>query len=143
MDRSGMSATEKRKEEAELQRGESVSLCPRPLPRVGAQAQLHIAAAESMTTMLSGSRFRRRRSSFSSRRRRRTHNHPFGVSVSQPVSQSVRLQSIRTDCLAVGKERDSPRPPAVGRGVEGRASEEYLSHGTKGRRMMTPSRLGS
>ena len=59
----------------------------------------------------------------------------FCQSVSQSVSPSVRLQSIRTDCLAVGEERGDREGE--------RASEEYLSHGTKGRRMMTPSRLGS
>ena len=126
-----MSATEKRKEEAE---GERRKFVPSLLPRVGAQVQLHIAAAESMTTMLPGAV----RVSRSAAAAARTILHSAFLS----VSQSVRLQSIRTDCLAVGKERDSPRPRPRS-GEEGRASEEYLSHGTKGRRMMTPSRLGS
>ena len=69
------------------------------------------------------------------RRTARTIIHSAFLSVRQPVSQSVRLQSIRTDCLAVGEERGDREGE--------RASEEYLSHGTKGRRMMTPSRLGS
>ena len=65
----------------------------------------------------------------------RTIIHSAFLSVRQPVTQSVRLQSIRTDCLAVGEKRGDREGE--------RASEEYLSHGTKGRRMMTPSRLGS
>ena len=69
------------------------------------------------------------------RRTARTIIHSAFLSVRQPVSQSVRLQSIRTDCLAVGEKRGDREGE--------RASEEYLSHGTKGRRMMTPSRLGS
>ena len=43
----------------------------------------------------------------------------------QSLSQSVRLQSIRTDCLAVGEKRErGRRPPPPRPGGEG---EEYLS----------------
>ena len=59
----------------------------------------------------------------------------FCQSVSQSVSPSVFSPSGPTVW-------QSERSAATERATE-RASEEYLSHGTKGRRMMTPSRLGS
>lgn len=114
---------------------------PRPLPRIGAQAQLHIVAAERQgqsMTMLSGSPISAP-PSFSNRRRRCTHNHPFGVSVSHSASQSVFSPSGLTVWQSErrGKEGGGRRR----RGREGRARS--ISQGTKGRRMMTPSRLGS